>query len=75
MQSRKRQIIAVPWFVFIHTYSLNFLKGKSSALGVGRGRAVAMRARVSFRVLSYPSLREEGCVFYLLLYLAALPCG
>ncbi|OWM87997.1 hypothetical protein CDL15_Pgr000414 [Punica granatum] len=35
------------------------IKGKSSALGVGRGRAVAMRARVSdLCYILYPSSRD-----------------
>jgi small nuclear ribonucleoprotein D3 len=36
-------------FLFVIYIFFNiFQKGKGSALGVGRGRAVAMRARVSF---------------------------
>ena len=31
---------------------LDFLKGKGASLGVGRGRAVAMRAKVSFSIFS-----------------------
>ena len=37
----------LPSLVFWHI-SIDFVKGKGSALGVGRGRAVAMRARVSY---------------------------
>lgn len=35
-----------PYFTFSDLCLLNFLKGKGAALGVGRGRAVAMRAKV-----------------------------
>lgn len=33
---------------FCILYFLNLLKGKGASLGVGRGRAVAMRAKVFF---------------------------
>jgi small nuclear ribonucleoprotein D3 len=44
----------IRFFYIVHCFNfsdlcfLNFLKGKGAALGVGRGRAVAMRAKVIF---------------------------
>ena len=52
----------------------NFLKGKSSSLGVGRGRAVAMRAKVSSL---YPVIKmesKESCFCLVICVLMSLTC-
>jgi len=35
------------YYVILLIFPLNIVQGKSTALGVGRGRAVAMRAKVT----------------------------
>lgn len=45
------------------SFDFHILKGKGSALGVGRGRAVAMRARVSYPALPLSFLMAQSDIY------------
>ena len=54
LKSSPDEILACFFFFLTHAFSI--LKGKGASLGVGRGRAVAMRAKVSPMQLNFSTV-------------------